>query len=270
MQHSIKYQRIQPPASLRDIVGFYWVFEGDFRFDNLYRQPTTATIFPKLSFQYEGMMSLVNSTDKEPVNIRSGFQGQTNKFQSIISHERVGVEGVCFFPHAIPLLFQLPSHNITNQNLSIDDLLGSRGRELEELIISAGSNSLRIQLLSEFLEKRLYESTPHKYCLASAIQKIWFHNGQASITQLASDSFLSQRQFERKFKEQLGFTPKMFSRIVRFENCIAQQYSSYGSLTELAYLSGYYDQSHFNRDFKEFSGKSPGEYFSYDLAFFFE
>jgi len=79
---------------------------------------------------------------------------------------------------------------------------------------------------------------------------------------LANDYFLSERQFERQFRKFSGFSPKLFSRIVRFQSALTQYGNNEKSLTEIALETGYYDQSHFIHDFKEFSGYHPKQYFS--------
>jgi AraC-like DNA-binding protein len=85
--------------------------------------------------------------------------------------------------------------------------------------------------------------------------------GQVNIRELSTQYFLSQKQFERKFKEHSGFMPKLYARIVRFETALSG-YSRNRSLTEVGYESGYYDQSHFIHDFKKFSGHHPRSYFA--------
>jgi methylphosphotriester-DNA--protein-cysteine methyltransferase len=64
------------------------------------------------------------------------------------------------------------------------------------------------------------------------------------------------------FKHFSGFSPKLFSRIIRFQSALNHYGKKEKKLTEIAYDAGYYDQSHFIQDFKEFSGHSPKEYFS--------
>ena len=86
-------------------------------------------------------------------------------------------------------------------------------------------------------------------------------NNKISILELASEVNMSKRNFERKFLENVGLTPVFFNRIVRFQKAIKlinQQNKL--SFTELAYMSGYYDQSHFIRDFKQFYGQPPKEF----------
>ena len=61
-----------------------------------------------------------------------------------------------------------------------------------------------------------------------------------------------------------GFPPKLYSRITRFQAALGE-YGSGKSLTDIAYDCGYYDQSHFINDFREFSGYNPKVYFSGQL-----
>lgn len=82
------------------------------------------------------------------------------------------------------------------------------------------------------------------------------------VEALAKQVFQSTRQFERTFKQFAGFNPKLFSRIIRFQTALGEYHNKDKSLTEIAYECGYYDQSHFIQDFKEFSGHNPKEYFS--------
>jgi transcriptional regulator GlxA family with amidase domain len=81
------------------------------------------------------------------------------------------------------------------------------------------------------------------------------------VNALAGKCFLSRRQFERNFKACSGFSPKLYTRIIRFQAAAKEYGMQYQSLTDIAYRCGYYDQSHFIHDFKEFSGFHPKEYF---------
>ena len=85
-------------------------------------------------------------------------------------------------------------------------------------------------------------------------------NVVTSIPSLVNDFNLSRRQFERKFKEYSGFSPKEFFKIVRFKNAMKESARGEKSLAQIAIECGYYDQSHFTHEFKKYSGYSPREY----------
>jgi transcriptional regulator GlxA family with amidase domain len=83
-----------------------------------------------------------------------------------------------------------------------------------------------------------------------------------NIFNFADNYCLSLRQFQRRFKELSGFPPKLYARIIRFGAAMQRYGNNFRSLTDIAYECGYYDQSHFIHDFKEFSGYHPKQYFS--------
>jgi AraC-like DNA-binding protein len=141
-------------------------------------------------------------------------------------------------------------------------LLGSEGRVLEEKIMLAFDNTERIKIITVFLEQRLKKNQVNESPIISSIRLIIKCNGQPRIAQVTDRYFLSQRQFERKFKEFSGLSPKLFSRIARFQYACNQFGNKNQSLTQIAYRCGYYDQSHFIHEFKEFSGFHPKHYFS--------
>lgn len=81
------------------------------------------------------------------------------------------------------------------------------------------------------------------------------------VTELTEQYKISERQFQRRFKNQVGITHKKFQRIIRFEKALdILTQSNYGQLTQVAYETGYVDQSHFIKDFTEFSGMSPYDF----------
>ncbi|MDN3649841.1 AraC family transcriptional regulator [Reinekea marina] len=92
--------------------------------------------------------------------------------------------------------------------------------------------------------------------ILNSINKIDLSLGTLRIEDLAKKYHLSEKQFGRRFKAFTGFSPKIFSRIVRFEASIANQINS-DSLTDLAQKTGYFDQAHFNNEFKSLTGFSP-------------
>jgi AraC-like DNA-binding protein len=144
----------------------------------------------------------------------------------------------------------------------IASLLGREGAELEERIMLAAGNHERAKIASAFLEQRLRDNQSCAPAIISCMNDMIKSHGPLKIEQIAQQYFISQRQFERRFKEYAGLSPKLFTRIVRFHSACQQFGNPNTSLTEIAYDCGYYDQSHFIHDFKEFSGLHPKHYFS--------
>jgi len=83
--------------------------------------------------------------------------------------------------------------------------------------------------------------------------------GQIPISHLSHATGLSARQFERRFTQQVGVRPKLYSRIARFEAALDNKLRSPGkSWLRVAHELGYHDQMHLIHDFRELSGEAPG------------
>ena len=264
----MKYKKIYPKQSINHIVKFFWIFEGDFGETSLYYHSSVASVYPRLAFQYiPGMMVLENAVPSRL--FVSGFQSQSNSYYQLCANQNIGVFGVYFQPYAISLLFDIPANEITNHNIEISDLLGKEGTILEEQVLECRSTQERISLLTRFIEKRLTILPPNGKNTISLIHHLILRDGKTKIQELLSAQFISQRQLERNFKTLTGFSPKHFSRIVRFEKSILNAFNnSQSSLTELALHSGYFDQAHMIRDYRAFTGKNPSTYFSEDQSLF--
>lgn len=254
----MKYQKILPSKNIQGIVDFFWDFEGEFSPADIYHHSTTASINPKLAFQYQRGMKIVNGEHSEDL-FTSGFQCQTDSFYNIAAIQKTGVFGICFKPYAISLLFNIPACTLTNQNIEISALLGIEGKMLEDQILHCAHTEARVKVITAFIEGRLKRVGHRQDHVVLSINQILKKKGNINIPALAEDHFLSQRQFERRFKDLTGFSPKAFSRIVRFEECLTKTYNTKYSLTQISLSSGYYDQSHMIKDFKEFTGSNPRE-----------
>jgi len=94
-----------------------------------------------------------------------------------------------------------------------------------------------------------------------AIDLIFSSNGMVSVKELTEKAGVGERQLERLFKRYVGLSPKFFARIIRFNYIFQLIQSKNTPWAEIVYQSGYYDQSHFIRNFKAFTGEDPTSYF---------
>jgi AraC-like DNA-binding protein len=131
---------------------------------------------------------------------------------------------------------------------------------LEEQLAEAKTDLQRIVLIEHFLIKRMTHTEPDKLVLA-ALALIHKSRGNIRIKELMEQLHISQSPLEKRFRQAVGSSPKKFTSIVRFKNVIQQQ-SSISSLTELGYEAGFYDQAHFIKEFKIFTGDTPENFFS--------
>lgn len=134
--------------------------------------------------------------------------------------------------------------------------------------ISVGSLADRLSSLPDPAARQLVMEDLVRGCLPlvrdercrQATALLEAHGGQLHVNELAAELGFHIRTLERLFLEQLGMTPKQLSRLVRFRHLLSSlKTGSFGSLADLAYACGYADQSHMIRDYKELTGRLPGE-----------
>lgn len=252
------YYTIPPPPSLSTYVRFFWVLESD----EPYCHRSMADGCAEMIFHYKGVFDEITDGKTEKSFI-TGLHGPSKSYRRFTIDKSFGIFGVYLYPFAIPQLFSLPANELSDQIPDLITLFGAEGRELEEKIMLAQNNRVRATIMTTFLERKLLKNITQRPAFCTLISKMINAKTLATVDQLAKHSFLSVRQFERKFKLFSGFSPKLYSRIIRFQHA-TQQYGNVvtKSLTDIAYDCGYYDQSHFIHDFKQFSGYHPKQYFS--------
>jgi AraC-like DNA-binding protein len=247
------------PKHLTSIVKYYWSLDGEISPSQTYVHRTLANHCPELIFHYGGEFKEIITNDKIEKTFRAGIHGQTDKIRRFTAKNACGIFGVMLQPYAIPTLFNISATEIKNELVDLTLLPGQHGKDITEQILLATDNSQRIILINHFLTNRIKEVNQSEIILT--VQRICREKGNVSIQQITKQACLSQRQYERKFKDLTGFAPKSFARLVRFKSLVENHPKEPKTLTEIAYDFGYYDQSHFIQDFKQFSGYKPKTYF---------
>ncbi|MFB6456193.1 helix-turn-helix domain-containing protein [Chitinophaga sp. Hz27] len=167
---------------------------------------------------------------------------------------------VVFKPAGAAAFFQQPMHLLSDKSIPLDLLLAKQDLADTKTTLAQATNiQQRIFAIESFLHRMLLKK-PADSLIEAAIIEIQSACGICKIQELARKYPLSLDAFEKRFKRIVGVTPKQFAFIARMQ-AIASQQNYNGSLTALAYEFGYYDQSHFHRDFKTFTGQIPKAYF---------
>lgn len=256
------YYTIPPAPSLAPYIKCFWVLESNVGSGKPYIHRTLAGGCPELLFHYKGVFKEIDQHHKEESSFVSGIHAQSKQYRRFIIGEDFCIFGVCLYPFAIPQLFGIPSSELSDHTPDLQTLFGLHGSALEEQVMLAKNNEERVRIVSAFLEQQLHTHHTRQTAVIHTIRQIIHQQGKSDVQQLAESSFLSVRQFERTFKHYAGFSPKLFTRIIRFQQAMKQYGREIPSMSAFAQEAGYYDQSHFIHDFKAFSGYNPGEFFS--------
>jgi len=154
-------------------------------------------------------------------------------------------------------LLGVPMSELANQTVELEQVL-PQTRELGERLREARRWSERFDLVDSFLTRRLADSRPTH----PGIEWSWHHlyntHGRAPIGEIAEALGWSHRRLIARFREQIGLTPKLLARVIRFDRAVtAIRASRVRGLAEIAFECGYSDQAHLNREFRELAGTSP-------------
>lgn len=192
--------------------------------------------------------------------------GQIKSFIEVEPTGAVGLFSTRFNPAGLKPFIDFDVDDFTGRALTVAELWGDDGIALEQAMIACADNEARKATVEAFLLKKLesvtFDNRDVEYCVDALLQS----EGTVSIDKLADELEIGQRQLERKFVAAVGLSPKFLARIIRFQNTLQLiEKKEFVSFTNVAYDGGFYDQAHFIRDFKEFTGLNPKQYFSKNL-----
>jgi AraC-like DNA-binding protein len=130
--------------------------------------------------------------------------------------------------------------------------------EVEEKLAIATTDKQRIKIVGQFLLSQLKDIETDKLII-EAVKLIYQSKGTIRVKELNEKLFISQSPFEKRFRKVVGTTAKKFASIVRF-NSVLDNMSETKSLTEICYENNFFDQAHFIKDFRQFTGDTPEKF----------
>jgi AraC-like DNA-binding protein len=151
-------------------------------------------------------------------------------------------------------LLGMPMAELTRQVVELEELIGRD--ELSERLATAPDWGTRFALLEREIARRTLAAPP----VAPELEWAWRRlSDGVPVGELAAELGWSRRHFTATVRRELGLAPKPLARLLRFERAV-ERLRAGDELADVALDSGYYDQAHFNRDFKAFAGVTPTEY----------
>jgi len=195
---------------------------------------------------------------------RFNLTGQLTKFYQLgIKSGRYRWLSVILKPYGAYRFFNFPQNTLLNKFVDVADIVKTDMKPFHDEILGYYANPMQaMQLLQNWLLKRLdLEVNFEKLeILRIACDMIDTNDGRKTIKEVCTDIGISKSTLERYFLEIVGLTPKMYSRIIRF-NKVYQilQHGQYATWQEVIYKYNFYDQAHFIKDFKTFFNRTPSE-----------
>lgn len=254
-----------PTEDLSAFVMQYWTLEFP-REDT----PRINTIIPdgtmKLIFHYGDLYWHHPENGEKFLQPRSFLIGQLTKPYIVEPDGDTGTFVVRFHPNGFLPFATIPLRDMENKPIAIKTLYGKQGDQLEDNIINSHSTSERITIIESFLLSKLTDSRTIDEIIKSTVDIILESNGQISINELSQKQEIHHRQLVRKFSKTIGLSPKQLSKTIRLQTTLKSLLNQdVSKLTDAAYQNDFFDQSHFIKDFKEFTGYSPKDFYSENL-----
>jgi AraC-like DNA-binding protein len=197
----------------------------------------------------------------DPIGYRVGHTivgGARASFYVREISQPVSSVGAQLRPGAAELLFGVSAGELAGRHTPLQDLWGPSAVEARERLSEAGGLQRKLDVFEALLAARLPTVRGLHPAVAQALERF---TTTADVRQAVKESGYSHRRFIALFQRGLGLTPKLYCRVLRFQEALEQVAAhTAASLVEVALDVGYSDQAHFNREFREFAGVSPGEY----------
>lgn len=263
----------KPSKTLQPYIKQYWSIENIVLNGEKHVQRIIPSGLPELSL-YIGNRprTLGNKKDFEDNFILNGHQ---QRYYDLQIEKQLCVFSTVFQPQGLMTFFNLPLIEVYNQNVPLKDLNKKFEQKVLPLLTDEQSFEKRVAIIERFLCRMLDEGI-NRFNFSRinhAINIISQTRGKTTIENLASETCLSRKQFERKFSELIGITPKQYLKTIRLQHSLYLKSRNIElNITDLAYEVGYYDQAHFINDFKLQTGFTPKQYFVNNTAYsdFFE
>ncbi|MBV8252594.1 MAG: AraC family transcriptional regulator [Chitinophaga sp.] len=253
---------ILPALPLRDYIRCYCLREIDTCGQDLIK-PIHAIDFATMTFWLSNT-PLDYDTVKGPIKLNlkqrhllglqtfyQGYQTYNGKYRFLT----INFKGNGFFR-----LFHIPMHYLSDHLLHSDDVIGKQVAFLQEQLEATNNIAAITAVADRFFLAALSGQQKRNTIdnITAAVDIIVNNPSSVNVKNLAGHVNMSLRSFEQHFSEQVGLSPKLYTRLVRFNKALLLKLSApQREWTDIAHSLGYFDQMHLVKDFKIFSGHSP-------------
>ena len=251
------YKQVKPRIELADLIKSFWLIDSESD-ASIHSEKIIPDGYPELILHFK---------DPYRINI-SGIWEQQDKFLiagQIRNHfflEKTGESGMIGIklqPWMLSTLINGEARQLTDKVISFEN---GKSELLEPIKVIALEISDFESKVKEIENYFLTTFDPARYVSKgqTAVQYTIEHNGTLPIKELVESVDIQERNLERYFNAHIGLSPKYYSRVLKFANIFNIVKEKNFNWSDIAYLAGYYDQSHFIKNFKEFTGEEPSKY----------
>ncbi|HZP65365.1 MAG TPA: helix-turn-helix transcriptional regulator [Rudaea sp.] len=244
-----------PEAPLAAHVAVFWYVAGRTTFARDRRLPTGRS---HLLFNLGEPPTLFPRDSAAPHHFATCWlSGQQQSFIETGAQGATALVGIEFHAHGAYRLLRVAQHELADRVIELEALLGDRVLGVRERLLDAHSPQACFALLERWLVERLERAADAHPAVLECARRIAADPGRCTVAALGRHVGLSREHLSRRFREQVGLTPKAYANILRFERALALARHGSGAWSEIAADCGYYDQAHLIRDFQRYAGRTP-------------
>lgn len=252
------YFQKEPCPDLASIIKSYWTIDGQEDI-SINREKIIPDGYPEMIFHY-----------KDPY--RSNIKGESEQQEKYIIAGQVrnhfylentgayGMFAIKFQPWALKALFDIDMNQLTDKVIPIESDMLELINPVKQNAIGSDSFDAKVKAIEDWFLEYLTTKPISLNNGIKATQLIIDKNGSIDIDAVLDSTGISERTLERIFRSHIGLSPKFYSRIIRFAHIFNLVKESEVNWSKITYQAGYYDQSHFIKNFKEFTGEDPSSY----------
>ncbi|GEM_PF-1006334 len=260
----ISCRSYSPCALLQNHIRFYYLFEHSGSPADASFQLVTPDGCVEINFNLQSPLHRREQTGE--LKIQNNFY-VVSRFSHHYYLKRSGTVrmiGIRFYPWGIHPFIKCAANEIADKMLDQEDIFGSSINSLREQVLNISSPEKAVRAIENFFIKKLYSPDKNDSIVMDAAERILNSKGRINMKALLAPYNISSRRIQQRFNENIGVSPSFFKRLIKFLYALRQIHSLNGAanLLDVTYESGYFDQPHFNHDFKIFSGLTPKKYLS--------
>ncbi len=254
------YQTYDPHPDLASLVKCYWTLKVPPP-DEPQRQRIVPDGCIEMAFLFGDPIRRYLSDDEFVVGPRQVVIGQITRMATIEQVGSVDSFAIRFYPHGFASFVDMSLESLRDTEKGLEHFFGQEeSRLLADSMDNAADAHERIDIAERFLRSRLSETPRVDAIVRKTIDAMIATKGSDAIKTLVEDG-ATRRHLERAFRKKVGISPKQLGKVIRLQAALRMMIAQEGeSLTDVAYESEYYDQAHFIKDFKEFTGVTPKDF----------
>jgi AraC-like DNA-binding protein len=256
------YQRYNPCDELAPFIECYFIWDSESIFVENLIVESPPSGFCSIVFNCGDQYYLQNKKYTNLLVPQQFVAGQSIYSYKLFLKGHISQAGIVLKPAALATLFNLPTYQYTEERIDLIHIFPTVAiNRYRKMLVTTSQALEKVKVLEAFMLHHFQANDPKPDFIDKAANLIVSKNGMLTVTEMMEDIYMSRRNFERRFFKKVGLSPKYYARIRRMAHLFNQMAGKHKVNWPL--LLGecdHHDQSHFIKDFLEFTGRTPQQY----------